>query len=1573
MGEFQEILFTGGLNQDDEDRFLQPNDRRFSLNVRGGSSDQDNVGSIENTKGNVLVSFTLPSGTNECVGTHWDREFNTVFYWVKNSNGDHSILRYFPNDGGNGFVKKISEDQIYGFDSNTKITHADFIDDKLYWTDVIEIDDKLVGQPPRKINTEKARFDKKIEVNLYFGLVNQGTVFPDGDVYTLSANDENGSPVFSPEAFYTANSVENDLEAGSQGIADAINQNTTINPHFTAEACGGFVTLTGVNEGYFDVSVSATTQSVIAVNQNMYERNLIEENIDRVKYPPSCEPSVEFGFDDSRNVSYLDRKVFQFRARYIFDDDEKSVFGPISVIPLDIAQCTGNVTSENNFIDVDFTDPRLNNRASLTGIKQVEIAVREGNNAKFKSVVTLEQDEFGIGANVYRFFNDGSYPVISDAESNQAEDAVPLLSKAQAFLKNRLFDGDILEGYDQVCVDADLSTKYNESVSLDTFSISGKIFIRNPFSNNASYKLHQPIHNLDDGGGAVFGGLSPVDIRLDTGSAYQQTLELEGFVVYLAGTDYYGISRQRFGNNSDIQNSNGVYNSSSGGGKRGKIRDEITGSSGGGSGENPDTRVWSDWKINNVPPGKYILRVASHFTTASDLSDPGRGYQDTSTYVSKINFVDIREVEITISNGNVSVGPIEILDLTDTRIGTVSRAVSGYVTDADLPVTPANVIADTKIELAGVNFNRENSDYNDIVTSSSLLGRWILGGTGLQMITDHNGFFFWSFAAILPGSVSVDDAKSMDLSLGPITLYDSAGAAIVNPVLSSNGAVEIYIRNGNGTITADRRTKLDGRVIDSSGNGVSGISIVCTEGDVQETDQSGFFETIIYGRTLGATGIGTDRDGKVIYGSEDPTCVIQFLPIEESFVVPLGNTVTTPPPYDIDNLFALQDVIATITGLAANNALKRGYDGQFGIEYSDRAGRRTTVNTDEDLKLHISFYTEVDPATGLINPGGIPEVSWTIKHLPPDFATHYQWVRTRNNALNFYLQFAAKAIAYIDDSGGASTFSNGTQVKINIENIVDYKTKFPNSVLGYTFTEGDRIRFIQDEGGNFFNEYFDFEVLKQVGDEIFMFNSFELGELKEGTLFEIYSPKLQTEENVFYEIGECFEIGESGGVKFHKGPTSDQNPLDPFNVPATGTFETGDAYYRQRSIPLSSGSKGYFVDSELVSDFFESREESIGRPNVVDTTKVQIRRKSLVRYSNVYLPETKINGLSTFQPLSENLLPREYGAIYKLQVAENVLLAIHEFRWVAIYVQEKLITNQLGEDEIILTDDVIGSFRAMRGRVGTKNPESVVEYKGTVFAWDVNKGVVMRYASNGLLPVSSYKMSKFFTDKSKERLKAPANTKIDAVGVYDPDFDYYVLTFKEVSYLTVGQVPVPVIIPAETIAFFNGANRWISFYSFTPESYSTIGQDIISFVNGELWLHNANSVYNNFYGVQYTSQVRIIPNAVPGKVKTWLALWLETAQDWFAPDMEIPADNLHPNGMKSRLIKTKFRRKESFTYAGFMRDQNTPNAATIEDGLINGRRLKGNVLEITLENDDTTLTVLFAANIHFSWSERSKE
>jgi len=91
-------------------------------------------------EGNTLVNFTLPSGDNEVVGSVNDHSRSAIIYFVKNSLGNHCILRV----RGNKIDKVLWCQPVLNF--TKRINHINVIGDLLYWGDGI----------PRKINICKA-------------------------------------------------------------------------------------------------------------------------------------------------------------------------------------------------------------------------------------------------------------------------------------------------------------------------------------------------------------------------------------------------------------------------------------------------------------------------------------------------------------------------------------------------------------------------------------------------------------------------------------------------------------------------------------------------------------------------------------------------------------------------------------------------------------------------------------------------------------------------------------------------------------------------------------------------------------------------------------------------------------------------------------------------------------------------------------------------------------------------------------------------------------------------------------------------------------------------------------------------------------------------------------------------------------------------------------------------------------------------------------------------------------------------------------------------------------------------
>lgn len=175
----------------------------------------------------------------------------------------------------------------------------------------------------------------------------------------------------------------------------------------------------------------------------------------------------------------------------------------------------------------------------------------------------------------------------------------------------------------------------------------------------------------------------------------------------------------------------------------------------------------------------------------------------------------------------------------------------------------------------------------------------------------------------------------------------------------------------------------------------------------------------------------------------------------------------------------------------------------------------------------------------------------------------------------------------------------------------------------------------------------------------------------------------------------------------------------------------------------------------------------------------------------------------------------------------------------------------------------------------------------------------------------------------------------------------------------------------DTVAFSFTRNRWITRYSFQPEYYGAIRNEIVSFVDGELFLHEAHTLFNYFYGVQQSSTLTVVVNKAPLKVKYFNAIAISSNSPWSVPDLSTPANIQYPVGMSSVLAPGKFRVIEGKYYSDILRDTNTPGFNSFSGALVNGRPMTGQSMSATLQNDDSTLSVIFSIEIIYTYSEKS--
>jgi hypothetical protein len=165
MANITRNFISGRMNKVVDERLIPDGEYIDALNVRMGSTENSEIGVIENTKGNArLTSLRYIDGTSlsasaRCIGTITDSSNETIYWFIHDSNFDvgdtgkldlivsfnvySNILTYhvISIDNGGG------SDTTLNFNPGYLITGVNIIDNLLFFTDDFN--------PPRVINVDK--------------------------------------------------------------------------------------------------------------------------------------------------------------------------------------------------------------------------------------------------------------------------------------------------------------------------------------------------------------------------------------------------------------------------------------------------------------------------------------------------------------------------------------------------------------------------------------------------------------------------------------------------------------------------------------------------------------------------------------------------------------------------------------------------------------------------------------------------------------------------------------------------------------------------------------------------------------------------------------------------------------------------------------------------------------------------------------------------------------------------------------------------------------------------------------------------------------------------------------------------------------------------------------------------------------------------------------------------------------------------------------------------------------------------------------------------------------------------
>lgn len=415
---------------------------------------------------------------------------------------------------------------------------------------------------------------------------------------------------------------------------------------------------------------------------------------------------------------------------------------------------------------------------------------------------------------------------------------------------------------------------------------------------------------------------------------------------------------------------------------------------------------------------------------------------------------------------------------------------------------------------------------------------------------------------------------------------------------------------------------------------------------------------------------------------------------------------------------------AVSTSIVGSKVFKSDANYRVGIVFYDAAGRKSGVVADGSVAIPDRTYDSVSFIT---------RINWSLDNNNnptaqiPVWATHYSIVRTKCLRTSFFEQLRADSIHYIpkDTATGAYGTVKHTYAATDFGIAVRATSLFSNG-LGYQYQEGDVLKLYVSGGATYRLN------VKDINGEYIICDLVDLGNTSATlAMFEVYTPYIGLSNEPYYEVGQTYSV-ENAGENTRR-----------FSV-ISGSLQ-GDVHIIQRTLPSTHLCEAMAPIDKYWKNWFTD----LGRINIQIALGTANKPVS-VYYSNVFIPGTATNGLSTFEALSQTNLPTDLYQINRLiltskvQYEGTVLLAIGEQETATVYVGESQVFDNTGNSFLATTSGVIGNVNIMKGSYGTIHPESASKWKGSVVFFDANKGAWVRYDVNGLFPISSNKMERYF-------------------------------------------------------------------------------------------------------------------------------------------------------------------------------------------------------------------------------------
>ena len=425
MAEDKKTFIQGKMNQDIDDRILPNGEYRSAQNIQVTTSEDSDVGSIQNILGNTVVNNSILKTYDgvETIGCFFDEKNNRIFYFVTNytcsnstlpglvggENGPTTANQHFLDTGENlfcGIFMVTNADNInipslptllvqglfLNFSKTHLITGVNLIDDLLFFTDGLN--------QPRKINIKIAADNQ-----------------PD-----LQQNE--------PGHYDTEDKISVAKFAPFMPPLLLDYDTTTFNNNPQATVTDDFGNVTNVDP----------TSSMELSTQNDFPEDFLREKFVRFSYRyrfidgeySTIAPFTQICFipkTTSYSITQL-QKVFK-KGEVYFQDINGVADGMVN----NVTAVNLNIILPSKKISTDFN------------INAIEILYKESDNNLIRAIELkdLNDTDSSNGVFQYKYKSTLPYKTLPEDQLTRVYDNVPLNAKAQEIISNRVVYGNYVE------------------------------------------------------------------------------------------------------------------------------------------------------------------------------------------------------------------------------------------------------------------------------------------------------------------------------------------------------------------------------------------------------------------------------------------------------------------------------------------------------------------------------------------------------------------------------------------------------------------------------------------------------------------------------------------------------------------------------------------------------------------------------------------------------------------------------------------------------------------------------------------------------------------------------------------------------------------------------------------------------------------------------------------------------------------------------------------------------------------------------------------------------------------------